>query len=149
MDLEKDKPASNSAAPATTSSASRRNFGKFFSYASTQFREFDTYGEHFTMNLEKDKSYVRTYTGSLLTIIMLFITVAYTFQKIDVFIEKKDVDIMTSTMISYIDETQVFDHSQGLRLAMAFTAFDNDPEPILDKSIGELVFKAYSWGQDE
>ena len=56
------------------------------------------------------------------------------------FIEKKDVDIMSSTMISYIDETQVFDHSQGLNLAMAFTAFDNHPEPILDKSIGELVF---------
>ena len=140
MDLEKDKPASNSAAPAAASSASRKNFGKFLSYATTTFREFDTYGEHFTMNLEKDKSYVRTYMGSLLTIIMLLITVAYTFQKIDVFIEKKDVDVMTSTMISYFDETQVFDHSQGLNLAIAFTAFDNEPEPILDKSIGELIF---------
>ena len=140
MDLEKDQPASNSPASATTSSTSRRNFGNLFGYASAKFREFDTFGEHFTMNLEKDKSYVRTYMGSLLTIIMLFITVAYTFQKIDVFIEKKDVDIMSSTMISYIDETQVFDNSAGLNIAMAFTAFDNDPEPILDKSIGELIF---------
>ena len=78
--------------------------------------------------------------GSLFTIVSLIIVIAYTYQKIDVWIEKKDVDIMSSIMFSYIDETQVFDNSQGLNLAIAFTAFDNEEEPILDKSIGEIVF---------
>ena len=87
--------------------------------------------------------------GSFLTIILFIITAAYTYQKIDVYIEKKDVDIMSSIQYSYFDETQVFDFSQGLNLAIAFTAFDNEQENILDKSIGEIVFKAYSWGMDE
>ena len=78
--------------------------------------------------------------GSLFTIVSLIIVIAYTYQKIDVWIEKKDVDIMSSIMFSYIDETQVFDNSQGLNLAIAFTAFDDEEEPILDKSIGEIVF---------
>ena len=78
--------------------------------------------------------------GSLFTIVSLIIVIAYTYQKIDVWIEKKDVDIMSSIMFSYIDETQVFDNSQGLNLAIAFTAFENEEEPILDKSIGEIVF---------
>ena len=43
-------------------------------------------------------------------------------------------------MFGYIDETQVFDNSQGINLAIAFTAFDNEEEPTLDKSIGEIVF---------
>ena len=78
--------------------------------------------------------------GSLFTIVSLIIVIAYTYQKIDVWIEKKDVDIMSSIMNRYIDETQVFDNSQGLNLAIAFTAFDNEEEPTLDKSIGEIVF---------
>ena len=78
--------------------------------------------------------------GSLFTLVSLIILIAYTYQKIDVWIEKKDVDIMSSIMFSYIDETQAFDSSQGLNLAIAFTAFDNEEEPILDKSIGEIVF---------
>ena len=78
--------------------------------------------------------------GSLFTIVSLIIVIAYTYQKIDVWIEKKDVDIMSSIMFGYIDETQVFDNSQGINLAIAFTAFDNEEEPTLDKSIGEIVF---------
>ena len=87
--------------------------------------------------------------GSFLTIIMFIIVCAYTYQKIDVLKEKKDVDIMSSIQYSYFNETEVFDFDQGLNLAIAFTAFDSEDEPILDKSIGEIVYLAYSWGMDE
>ena len=30
-----------------------------------------------------------------------------------------------------------------------FTAYDNDPNPILTPEYGELVFKYTMWGQDE
>ena len=56
---------------------------------------------------------------------------------------------MSSVQYSFFDETEVFDFSQGLNLAIAFSAFDNEIEPILDKSIGEIIFLAYSWGNDE
>ena len=32
---------------------------------------------------------------------------------------------------------------------MAFTAYDNEMDQILDPSIGELVFTAHQWGNDE
>ena len=43
----------------------------------------------------------------------------------------------------------MFDFNQGLNLAMAFSAYDDETEPILDKSYGEIIFQAYSWGVDE
>ena len=34
-------------------------------------------------------------------------------------------------------------------MAIAFTSFDDYTEPILDKSYGEFVFKAWEWGQND
>ena len=34
-------------------------------------------------------------------------------------------------------------------MAFAFTAYDQETEYILDKSIGQLQFKAMQWGFDE
>ena len=87
--------------------------------------------------------------GSFLTILVFIVVGAYAYQKTDVWLAKKDVDIMSSTMIQYFDETFEFNHDLGLSLAIAFTAFDNEREIILDRSIGELVFKRYEWGNNE
>ena len=73
----------------------------------------------------------------------------YAYIKIDVWIEKKDVDIMASKLADYLPYDYIFDHNQGLNLAIAFTSFDNNPDPILDKSYGELIFNSYEWGTDE
>ena len=32
---------------------------------------------------------------------------------------------------------------------MAFTAYDDVEEPILDPSYGKIVFNSYSWGQTD
>ena len=34
-------------------------------------------------------------------------------------------------------------------MAVGLTAYDSETEYILDKSIGELNFMAYEWGEDE
>ena len=39
--------------------------------------------------------------------------------------------------------------TQDFNFAVAFTAYDNERENILDPSIGELVYKAYQWGYDD
>ena len=36
-----------------------------------------------------------------------------------------------------------------MNFAIAFTAYDDETEPILDESLGELVFNSYSWGNDD
>ena len=43
-----------------------------------------------------------------------------------------------------------FSHKNNkLNIAAGFTAYDSDPEPILDPTYGELVFNQYRWGQPE
>ena len=55
---------------------------------------------------------------------------------------------MSSAQIGYFNDSYVFNYDDGLNFAIAFTAFDSETEPILDKSYGEIVFKAYEWGSD-
>ena len=73
----------------------------------------------------------------------------YAYLKFDVWLQKKDIEIMSSKMIDYLSNDYIFSSEDGLNLAVAFTEFDTITEPILDKSYGELVFSAYTWGIDE
>ena len=70
----------------------------------------------------------------------------YATQKLDVLISKKDVDILSTVKESYFDDKDIFSHRNGLNVAVAFTAYDNEREWILDPSFGSLIFNAYSWG---
>ena len=78
--------------------------------------------------------------GTLLTIVIFIIIAAYAYQKTDVWLTKKDIDIVSSVEHNFYAEDHVFDYNQGLNLAMAFTAYDDETEPILDKSYGEIIF---------
>ena len=40
----------------------------------------------------------------------------------------------------------IFDYDQGFNIAVAFSAYDSETEPILDPSIGDLYFAVASWG---
>ena len=40
----------------------------------------------------------------------------------------------------------IFDYEQGFNVAVAFSAYDSEREPILDPSIGELYFAVAKWG---
>ena len=53
---------------------------------------------------------------------------------------------MTSIHSSFFDASHTFDQSKGLKFAVAFSAFDDETEPILDKSIGRLIINSYEWG---
>ena len=56
---------------------------------------------------------------------------------------------MSTTLRDNIDQLEEFTYEDGLNFAIAFTASDDEPEPILDKSIGELVVQSYSWGYED
>lgn len=47
--------------------------------------------------------------------------------------------LQTLEMNAFADDYR-FTVENGFNLAVAFTAFDNEPDPILDKSYGEVVF---------
>jgi len=87
--------------------------------------------------------------GSFLSILLFIIVVAFTYQKVDVWLGRKDVDIMSANQKNFYTEDHIFDHSQGLHFALAFTAYDNNPEDILDPTYGNIEFTTYEWGTDE
>ena len=58
---------------------------------------------------------------------------------------KKDVDILSTTADSEYDPDYTFDYEKGFNVAAAFTAYDSNPEPILDETIGEIVFQHHFW----
>ena len=61
---------------------------------------------------------------------------------------KTEIDILATKLDYFYDESFVFDHSNGLAIAVAFSGWNNKREYEIDKSIGEVVFKAYEWGND-
>ena len=63
--------------------------------------------------------------------------------------ENKKIDMVTATNEYFFPHTKTFDSSQGLKIAVAFTGYDNKQEWDLPPEIGELVFQNYEWGPDE
>ena len=63
--------------------------------------------------------------------------------------ERKDVDVLQTLEMNTFADDYKFTFQNGFNLAVAFTAFDDEPEPILDKSYGEIVFLHSYWGETE
>ena len=84
--------------------------------------------------------------GSILSMLIGLITIMYSIQKMEVLMSKKDVDILSTIKESCFDESKIFDHEDRFNVAVAFTAYDNEREWILDPSYGSLIFYDYSWG---
>lgn len=85
--------------------------------------------------------------GSILTMIMCFMILVFSFQKVEVWIMKKGVDIASATEDSAFDDDYQFSlEKDGLNFAIAFTAYDNETEPILHPEYGKLIFNSWSWG---
>ena len=53
-------------------------------------------------------------------------------------IEKKNVDILSAVNRFNYEDSYMFTAEKGLNIAVAFTAYDTETEPILDPSIGEV-----------
>ena len=72
----------------------------------------------------------------------------FAYLKIDVLINKKDVDVMSTINDNYYTPDDVITYKNtGFNIAAAFTAYDSETEDILDPTYGELVFMHYAWGE--
>ena len=99
------------------------------------------------MKLDGGQETTNSCLGGILSFILVAIILLFTYQKFDVFLNKKDVDILSTINENFIDEGAIFDTSNGFAFAAAFTAYDGNQEPILLPEYGEVVFKKYFWGQ--
>ena len=101
------------------------------------------------MKIDEDKSILQSSMGSLLSFVMFLMVCVFAYLKIEMGITKEGVDIASATYDSYFDDEYVFSSKDGLNFAMAFTAYDDVEEMILDPSYGKIVFNSYSWGQTD
>ena len=101
------------------------------------------------MNLDEGEQDIKSLMGSLCSVILLAITVLYSFQKAEILISKKDVDILSTINDDTYTSEDVFSYKNGFNVAVAFTSFNSEREWELDPTYGSLVFNHFSWGVDE
>ena len=121
----------------------------FGSKLQEKFFVLDQFGESFAMGLDKNgKKAQMSYAGSIFSLLLLGVTVAYSFLKINNLIEKKEVDIMSTVNQLRFSEDYIFSAEQGFNIAIAFTAYDSETEPILDPRYADIQFLAVEWDHD-
>ena len=101
------------------------------------------------MRIDADKSFLQSSMGSFLTFIMVLMVCIFAQQKFQAWFLKKGVDIASATIDSHFGEDYQFSYERdGMNFAVAFTAYDEVTEPVLDPSYGKLIFRAFTWGFD-
>ena len=98
------------------------------------------------MNLNEREQTVKSIMGSVCSILLLAVVVLYAYQKTEILVNKKNVDILTEIYEKELTYDDTFSYQNGLNVAVAFTSYDSETEWILDPSYGELVFKHFAWG---
>ena len=98
------------------------------------------------MKLDNGVESLPSKAGFFFTILLTVIVLGYVIIKADVLVHKKDIDIMSVVLRDFYKPEEPFKYSQGLNFAVAFTAYDEEKESVLDPSIGEVVFEAYEFG---
>ena len=102
------------------------------------------------MNLKNDESMTSkpTNLGSIFGLLLIVVLAGYSYQKVSIFYEKKKFDILQTSIEGHYPEEYVFSWDSGFNIAVAFTAYDNERENILDPSIGELGIYISEWGDE-
>ena len=63
---------------------------------------------------------------------------------------RKDINILTTINDMFFTPDYVFSYEKNrFNIAAGFTAYDSNPEPILDPTYGSLHLNHYRWGQPE
>ena len=67
----------------------------------------------------------------------MLVTISYAYTKLDVLIQRKDVDVTTSVKNLHFDDSFVFEAKNGFNVAVAFTSYDSEREWILEPAYWE------------
>ena len=78
------------------------------------------------MKLDEGKSVVKSFCGSFCTIFLFTILLAYATQKIDILINRKNVDILSTVIDLQYSDADIFGYKNGFNIAAAFTGFNNE-----------------------
>ena len=76
--------------------------------------------------MEPGVGQVRSNLGLLCSMLWLTLIQLYALQKLDILVNKKGVSVLTSKKSLFFSDQERFDFKQGLNVAVAFTAYDNE-----------------------
>ena len=100
------------------------------------------------MTIDGETQVSQSYLGATLSVFTLLLTALYAFQKVEILINKKDVDILSAERDIFYTDDDKFTYSNGFNMAFAFTSYSSEREYELPPEYGTLVINSYSWGID-
>lgn len=81
-----------------------------FEQTSSFVRNRDMFGQEYAMRIEDGEVALKSVMGTICSFILLFVTGAYSYFKLNVLINRKDTDITSGTIDLYYDDTEAFSY---------------------------------------
>ena len=76
--------------------------------------------------------------GTICSFLLYFILLAYAYQKLDILMGRKDVDILSATKEKYFDGSETFGAEQGLNFAVAVPETFGHNHNVIDPAYGSI-----------
>ena len=73
------------------------------------------------------------------------IVIGYSVQRLDIYIQQKDVEILQTVRDNYFTDNEAFTGEEGFNIAIALTGFDTVRESILNPEYANLSFETSQW----
>ena len=121
---------------------------RVFSNCISKLKDQDKLGASFVHALDSKTQEATSLLGSIFSIMIFCVTMLYTSQKLEILINKKDVDILSAKKGLVFTDDHIFDNSKGFNIAAAFTEYNSNTEWELLPEYGSLVINSYQWGTD-
>ena len=77
----------------------------------SRFQGIDQFGEKFSMKIDQEYSILNSSMGSLCTLLLLVVVGAYTYQKMNVWVNRMDTNIAMTINEAQYNSSYVFDYS--------------------------------------
>ena len=149
MTTKKQRQANVDRAPPAKKKKNRPSgFSKCMTGINEAAKGQDMFGQEYQMKLEGGEQEIKSGLGTFCSLILLGITIIYAYQKLNIFLGKKDISIMLSAKDMYFNDQDRFTHKMGVNIAAAFSAYDSEKEWALDHRYGSLHINERSWGQN-
>ena len=123
-----------------------RRYSKFYK----KFLAVDRFGESFKMRIDRENFMLQSSLGTLCSVILFLLMIAFSAYKITILESRDFVDILESVEINHFDSDHVFSYNQGFNIAVGvFSPFDARTMQPIDPSYGKIGFYKRTWGQNE
>ena len=106
------------------------------------FSSVDLFGDRFSMHLDKGQSELKSILGAFFSMFVIVVMLLYTNLKLDVLINKKDIDVLSVVQENFFSPTDNFTYTDGFNIAVGFSDYEKSDNLILDPTYGDLLISS-------